>query len=251
LAPYKVIGFALAAQTQVKAFYFRRGIALNRVAIGNDVTVRYVDYESAWSALHGQAQPNGLIRVWLRFMFVITTPLLRLSPNFVTLTSGIFAVVLAGIARTPSLYWLVAAGIFALGVFDGVDGVIAVRTNRVTQWGAFLDSLMDRVVDVAIAAMFVIAGAHPIVVLVAGTATLIHEYMRARAASVGYRLIGAVTVAEKPTRMILAVVAFTACAVSKSQTRAFMNISSWVWLVIAAIGLGQLSMAYRKGLRAK
>lgn len=220
------------------------------IVISDDVTVKYVDYESAWSTLHGEAQPSAMIRLWLRFMFVITTPLLRISPNTVTLGSGLFAVGLAALAREPAFFWLVAIGIFLLGILDGVDGVLAVRRNQVTQWGAFLDSMVDRVVDVAIAAMLVFAGADPLVVMIAATLTLVHEYMRARASSVGYRMVGVVSVAEKPTRIILGVIAFTACSVVSGHAAAFTTISAWVWLWLALIGLSQLFVTYRKALRA-
>ena len=213
------------------------------------VFVRYVDYESAWSTLHGEAQPSPMIRMWLRVMFVITTPLLRISPNAITLGSGLFAIGLAALARVPACYWLVAFGILALGILDGIDGVLAVRRNQVTQWGAFLDSMIDRVVDVAIAVMLVFAGADPLVVMVAVTLTLVHEYMRARAASVGYRLVGVVSVAEKPTRIIVGVISFTACSVVRGHAAQFSTISAWVWLVIALVGLVQLFTTYRKELR--
>ncbi len=218
------------------------------IDIGDDVSVKYVDYESAWSTLHGQAQPSGMIRMWLRFMFVITTPLMRISPNTITLSSGLFAIGLAGLARVPAWYWLVALGIFLLGILDGVDGVLAVRRNQVTQWGAFLDSMIDRVVDVAIAVTLLFAGADPLVVMIAATLTLVHEYMRARAASVGYRLIGVVSVAEKPTRIILGIVAFTACSLVTGHAESFSTICAWVWLGLAFIGLTQLFVAYRKVL---
>ena len=211
--------------------------------------MKYLDYESAWSTLHGEAKPSAMIRLWLRFMFVVTTPLLRISPNTVTLSSGLFAIGLATLSREPAFYWLVAIGIFLLGILDGVDGVLAVRRNQVTQWGAFLDSMVDRVVDVAIAAMLVFAGADALVVLIAVTLTLVHEYMRARAASVGYRLVGVVSVAEKPTRIILGVVAFTACSVVPGHAPAFTTISAWVWLWLAFIGVTQLFTSYRKALR--
>ena len=183
-------------------------------------------------------------------MYLITTPLLRISPNTITLSSGVFAIGLAALARVPAFYWVVAVGIFLLGILDGVDGVLAVRRNQVTQWGAFLDSLIDRVVDVAIGAMLVIAGADPLVVLIAVTFTLVHEYMRARAASVGYRLVGVVSVAEKPTRIILGLVAFTACSVVTGHAETFTTISAWVWLWLAFIGLTQLFASYRKALRS-
>jgi len=208
-----------------------------------------VDYEAAWSSLHGQAQPTPLIRSWLRFMYVVTTPLTKVSPNRVTISGGVLALILMYVATFPQAYWLVACGILLLGILDGVDGVIAVRTGNITNWGAFLDSLVDRIVDCSIAVMLLAAGASLPVTLIALSLTLVHEYMRARAASVGYRLIGIVTVAEKPTRIILGVIPFVACSLFVGHAMTFMTITVWVWLALATLAVVQLMSVYRRALR--
>ena len=211
--------------------------------------MQYLEYESAWSKLHGDAEPSSLIRLWLKFMFKVTSLLLRFTPNFITLFSGLLAIGLVALTQYTELYLLVALGIFLLGVLDGVDGALAVRRNLVSNWGSFLDSLVDRLVDVAILVILVQLGANPVLAVIAGTVTLIHEYMRARAASVGFALIGKITVAEKPTRIILGFVALIAIAYDSSRAQTFAQISCWVWLVLASIGFAQLFVVYRRELK--
>ena len=213
-------------------------------------TVKYIDYEAAWSSLHGQAQPTRMIRLWLRIMYIVTTPLLKVSPNVITTGGGVFAFALMYIATVPSLYWFVALGIFLLGLFDGFDGVIAVRTGKVSNWGAFLDAFVDRIVDTAIAVALIAAGASLPVVLVALTMTLILEYMRARAASVGFKLIGIITVCEKPTRIILGVIGFTAVSLDTGHVSTFMTITASVWCGLALLAVAQLFAVYRRELRS-
>ena len=212
-------------------------------------TVKYVDYELAWSSLHGQAQPTRMIRLWLKVMFVLTTPIRKVSPNTITISAGVFAFLLMYIATKPQFYWFVALGIFLLGVLDAIDGVIAVRTGKTSSWGAFLDSFVDRIVDAAIAVALILAGASLSVTIIALTMTLVHEYMRARASSVGYRLIGIVTVAEKPTRIIIGMIAFIAASLVTSRAQQFMTITAWVWCVLATFAVIQLFSVYRRALR--
>jgi CDP-diacylglycerol--glycerol-3-phosphate 3-phosphatidyltransferase len=68
------------------------------------------------------------------------------------------ALSLAGVAVSLGGAWAFAAGRFRAGalvvlvggVFDLVDGVVARRQGRVTTFGGFLDSSLDRVVDMAL-----------------------------------------------------------------------------------------------------
>jgi phosphatidylglycerophosphate synthase len=70
----------------------------------------------------------------------------KLTPNMVT----VFGAVLA--TFTPFLmmngeYVLFGVVVFFVGLMDGVDGAIARITKKVTKWGGFLDSLLDRYGD--------------------------------------------------------------------------------------------------------
>src|SRR6266480_3377794 len=56
-------------------------------------------------------------------------------------------------------HWYVAAIIAFLGnIFDLVDGMVARKYNKVTAFGGFLDSTLDRVSDFLIITAFAFAG---------------------------------------------------------------------------------------------
>ncbi|WP_220188139.1 hypothetical protein [Pseudonocardia pini] len=75
---------------------------------------------------------------------------------------------------------------------------------------------------------------------------LLHEYVRARAQSVGMPGVGGVTVAERPTRVIVVLVA----ALGAGFMQAGTPFTGWdwatvclvIWGVVAAVGLVQLAV---------
>ena len=70
-------------------------------------------------------------------------------PNILTLIGfviNIFAAVLFG---KNLLFWAGLVVVFA-GIFDMVDGEVARRTGRVTKFGAFFDSVIDRYSDMVL-----------------------------------------------------------------------------------------------------
>lgn len=72
-----------------------------------------------------------------------------ITPNQITMVS--FAVgILSGVSFALSYLLLGAILYYLSDVLDGVDGVVARRTGRVTAYGAYLDSCLDRYVDVFI-----------------------------------------------------------------------------------------------------
>jgi CDP-diacylglycerol---glycerol-3-phosphate 3-phosphatidyltransferase len=86
------------------------------------------------------------------YLYWITTPLfyifikLRITPNTLTLVSPVLAA-LSGyyyfLGHIASAGWL----LFGSGIFDGLDGRLARKTNQMTKEGAYLDSNLDRYSD--------------------------------------------------------------------------------------------------------
>ncbi|WP_330998365.1 phosphatidylinositol phosphate synthase [Georgenia yuyongxinii] len=75
---------------------------------------------------------------------------LGVSPDVVTV-SGTAAVTAAALTLLPADHLAVGALVLgALVVADNLDGQMARMSNRVSRWGAFLDSTMDRIADAAI-----------------------------------------------------------------------------------------------------
>jgi CDP-diacylglycerol---glycerol-3-phosphate 3-phosphatidyltransferase len=82
-------------------------------------------------------------------MIVRALALSRVNPNVLTflgLVINVVAAVFLAVGR-----FRVAGGIIIFaGLFDMVDGRVARETNRVTRFGAFFDSVLDRYSDLAL-----------------------------------------------------------------------------------------------------
>jgi CDP-diacylglycerol--glycerol-3-phosphate 3-phosphatidyltransferase len=82
--------------------------------------------------------------------------LTRISPNFLTfigLVINIAAAFLFGHATSSNadrMFFYAGAVIVGAGLFDMVDGRVARRTNQVTVFGSFFDSVIDRYSDVVL-----------------------------------------------------------------------------------------------------
>jgi CDP-diacylglycerol--glycerol-3-phosphate 3-phosphatidyltransferase len=86
---------------------------------------------------------------------------LRLSPNAITLV-GLAVTTVAGVLF--GMGKLTAGGLVLVGacLLDSVDGLVARRTGRVTRFGAFFDSTIDRYSDLVLyAGLFVFAVREP------------------------------------------------------------------------------------------
>ena len=79
-------------------------------------------------------------------LIVIGLSKLRINPNVLTLIGlgiNIFAMVLF----VKGLFFWAGLVVLFAGLFDIVDGEVARRTKRVTRFGAFFDSVIDRYSD--------------------------------------------------------------------------------------------------------
>ncbi len=119
--------------------------------------------------------------------FLARTPL---TPSALTWFGFVLAVAAAVLIASGSL---IAAGIMVLvaGFFDMLDGALARRTERVTRFGAVLDSTLDRLSEAAlllgVLALWAAEG-WPAGVMLVGitlTASLLVSYIRARAEALG------------------------------------------------------------------
>ncbi len=74
---------------------------------------------------------------------------LGLTPNMLTLI-GFFAMCAVGVVLAFGYFPLGGVLIVVAGIFDALDGTLARLTNRVTKFGAFLDSTTDRFAEGAL-----------------------------------------------------------------------------------------------------
>ena len=123
---------------------------------------------------------------------------------------GLIVSVLAGFAYSAGHYrGELLGGVLVLvsGFFDIVDGAVARATGRASRRGAFLDSTMDRVAEVALFAGLLLGGfGTPLAVLLALSASLLVSYTRAKGDALGVALSG-VGIGERSERLLIIAVA--------------------------------------------
>lgn len=130
-----------------------------------------------------------------------------LSPNFWTSVGLVlaFASAIAYALNPQMAYAAVLGGALLLisGFFDIVDGQVARFTKRVSKKGGFLDSVFDKVAEVAIFLGLLIGNfAEPYLVFLAITMSLLVSYSRSRAESLGVKLQG-IGIGERAERLLV------------------------------------------------
>ena len=122
-----------------------------------------------------------------------------IKPNHLTILGLIL-----GFASAYSIYlgkfWLSAVLLILSGAMDALDGALARNKNMVSEFGGFLDSVLDRYVDIAV---FFALGFHVgwALAVFALSGALMVSYTRARAEKIIPKCD--VGIAERGERMIL------------------------------------------------
>jgi archaetidylinositol phosphate synthase len=210
-------------------------------------------HDAGWSELHGGVQPSPVVRGWLRLIRALASgPVTRIPPDVLS-AAGVLVLVGAW-ACVAGLGWpgLVVPLVLAAGILDGLDGAVALRTGRARPLGAVVDSVADRLGDVALGAILFALGAPLGWVLAAVVLVFLLEYLRARAQAVGMPGVGAVTVAERPTRLIVVAMAAGGAAV----VPAGVPLIGWgwgvlfavTWTAVGVVGMGQLLYGVRRSM---
>ena len=142
------------------------------------------------------------------FVRIAFAPLFSTSvhPDLLSALGALLSVGAGCAVALGELRWgagLIAAG----GLFDLVDGAVARHQGRASAYGAFLDSTLDRVADLAIlvgVSVHFAAAGRPAWVAVAGVAlaaTVLTSYIKARAEKFLERFEGGLF--ERDERIIL------------------------------------------------
>lgn len=147
---------------------------------------------------------NAIIRLIVKGL-----ALSRISPNaltFIGLLINIYAAVLLAQGR------FLSAGlvIIGAGIFDMVDGRVARETNRVTKFGGFFDSVLDRYSDLALLMGLLVYYAnigrnfYVVLTAVVMTASVMISYTRSRAENtIPLCKVGFL---ERPERIVLLII---------------------------------------------
>ena len=128
-----------------------------------------------------------------------------ISPNVWTVIGLVFAFGASLIYGINVEYSLILGGIILLvsGFFDIVDGQVARYTNKISKTGGFLDSVFDKIAEVAIFFGILIGGyAEPYLVFLAITLSLLVSYVRAKADAAQIKLQG-IGIGERAERLLV------------------------------------------------
>ena len=164
------------------------------------------EYLAAWSRWHGDSDPDDsrLVRGWLTLAYTLARPIAGLSPLAVT-AAGLLVAAVAVVPAAAGGRWLVAAGLLVglSGLLDSLDGALAIAGGRASRRGFVLDSAVDRLTEVAYALALWVTGAPGLLAAAFGASCWLPDYLRARGGQAGVTETGAISVWERPTRVVM------------------------------------------------
>lgn len=165
-----------------------------------------------------------------------------LSPNFWTSVGLGFALLSAIIYGLGIEFGLIIGGILLLvsGFFDMVDGQVARVTGKTSKKGSYLDSMFDKIAEVAIFLGILIGGyAEPYLVFLAITLSLLVSYARAKSDIINVKLQG-IGIGERAERLlVIAIIGIIG----------FMDYAVIIVVIIAGITLIQRMIVTTKNIK--
>ena len=210
------------------------------------------DYLAAWSRWHGgSGTESGIVRGWLSLAWALARPLAGLPPIVATA----LGLLVAAVAVAPAWAggsWLLLAGLLVglSGLLDSLDGALAIGTGRASRRGFVLDSVVDRLTEVAYAGALWFAGAPGELAVAFGALCWLPDYLRARAGQAGVRETGNISVWERPTRVLMAGLTLFGAGVAAGSGLATQVVTAGaaVGTLLGIVGVVQLGVWLRRAL---
>jgi phosphatidylglycerophosphate synthase len=211
-------------------------------------------YLDRWSRAHGgyDVRSSRPTMTWLRLVHRLAAPLARrgLAPSWVTLTGGVLAVAVSVVAGLGDRWPLLAAVlVVVVALLDGVDGAVAEITDSASAWGRVLDQLVDRLGDLSMVAGLWLLGAPGPLCAAAAVLTIFDESIRGSAAAEGMSEVGLVTIAERPTRLLIGGLSFAVAGIVPTVAGYVAAVGAALWVVLAVAATVQLVVNVRRRLR--
>ncbi len=165
-----------------------------------------------------------------------------LSPNFWTAVGLGFALLSAIVYGMGVEFGLIIGGVLLLvsGFFDMVDGQVARVTGKTSKKGSYLDSMFDKIAEVAIFLGILVGGyAEPYLVFLAITLSLLVSYARAKSDIINVKLQG-IGIGERAERLlVIAIIGIIG----------FMDYAVIIVVIIAGITLIQRMIVTTKNIK--
>jgi CDP-diacylglycerol--glycerol-3-phosphate 3-phosphatidyltransferase len=214
------------------------------------------EYLAAWARWHGGTEPadSRLVRGWLSTAYALARPIAGLPPLLAT-ALGLAVAAAAVVTAVAGGGWLLLAGALVglSGLLDSLDGALAISTGRASRRGFVLDSVADRLTEVAYAAALWVAGAPGWLAVAFGALCWLPDYLRARAGQAGVAETGALSVWERPTRV--AMTGMTLCGAgllaalgARRPVAVVVVAGAAAGVLLGAFAVVQLGLALRRAL---
>lgn len=183
------------------------------------------------------------------FLSPLVKPLSLLSPNTLTLIGSI-PPILFFVFMVYHLYFWSLVAIFLSGI-DMLDGMIARRNHKVTAFGGFLDSTMDRFADFFIITAFAFTGivrweiVAPLLLF-----AYLTSYIRSRGELANSKVSFAIGLIERPERIILIFLSLVLYLLFPTTNYFGLNIAEAAFVFISFLSLytvfQRIIYAYKK-----
>ena len=208
------------------------------------------EYLAAWSRWHGgTGTESALVRGWLSVAWTLARPLAGLPPIVAT-ALGLLVAAAAVLPARAGSSWLVLAGVLVglSGLLDSLDGALAIGTGRASRRGFVLDSFVDRLTEVAYAGALWVAGAPGWLAVAFGALCWLPDYLRARAGQAGVRETGAISVWERPTRVLMTGLTLVGAGVVADLATEVVTTGAAAGVLLGGVGVAQLGLWLRRAL---
>ena len=165
-----------------------------------------------------------------------------LSANFWTFVGLGFALLSAVVYGMGIEFGLIIGGVLLLvsGFFDMIDGQVARVTGKTSKKGEYLDSMFDKIAEVAIFLGILVGGyVEPYLVLLAITLSLLVSYARSKSDIINIKLQG-IGIGERAERLlVIAIIGIIG----------FMDYAVIIVVIIAGITLIQRMIFTAKNIK--
>ena len=175
----------------------------------------------------------------------------KVNPNLITLLGLLFPV-LFFVLIIHKVYFL-ALVVFIFNAVDMLDGIVARSQHKVTAFGGFLDSTVDRFADFTVIVAFGFAGIVQWgIVLTLVLLTYLISYIRSRTElAAGGKLVANVGIMERTERLMCIFLGLAIYAIWQHTTVGGQNLLSidfLILIVLSAITVAQRVMFAYKNL---
>jgi phosphatidylglycerophosphate synthase len=167
----------------------------------------------------------------------------------VTAVGAVGAVAIGAVAALGGRWPLLAAVlVVVVALLDGVDGAVAEMSDAATAWGRVMDQLVDRLSDLSMLAGLWAVGAPGALCAAGAVLTVLDEATRGSAAAEGVAEVGLVTIAERPSRLLVGGLGLAVAGIAPAIAVPAVTVAAGLWTLLAVVATVQLVVNVRRRL---